>query len=474
MKTTKEDYLDVRYQQEWPSGRQMKQTRRQFLRRTVIGIMGMLPLGVAGTINSCANAGGTIAVAAGDFLNSIGVCSSVTGRGETLRETINALKYTGIRFIRCGLEDRVSVKDMIDLHNQTGAEIAYGLLSGGTDLARLVNEARQLASAGALLALEGNNEPNNWGVTHQGEAGGRNLSWLPVARLQRDLYKAVKSDPVLRNYPVWSISESGAQTDNVGLQFLTIPNGAGTLMPDGTVYADFANCHNYITHPAWQGLHDNQTWLSASPGSDCPVDGLYKNHGSTWRNRFAGYSESQLLTLPRVTSETGCSVGGDVTEEIQACLFMNLYLSQFKRGWSHTAIYLLRTRSNEPAHERYAFYKIDYTPKQAAHYLHNLTTILDDNGSGFSPGQVNYSIPGQPATVHDLLLQKSDGKFELVVWGERFAGGSDNVTVNLGATYATVKVYDPTIGTSPTQTLTNVSSIALTLSNHPVIIKIVP
>ena len=415
-----------------------------------------------------------MAVYANDFLSSIGVCSSITGRGETLAETINALKYTGIRFIRCGLEDRISAKDMIELHNQTGARIAYGLLSGGTDLARLLDEAGQLASAGALLAIEGNNEPNNWGITYQGQAGGRNLSWLPVARLQRDLYESVKSDSVLKDYPVWNISEAGAQTDNVGLQFLTIPRGAGCLMPDGTKYADFANCHNYITHPSWRGLHDNQTWLSASPGKDCPVDGLYGNHGSTWRNHFAGYSETRLSTLPRVTTETCYPVGEDVNEEIQARLFMNLYLSQFKRGWSHTSIYLLRTRSNETAHERYAIYKIDYTPKQAAHYLHNLTTILDDNVMASSQRRLGYAIAGRSDTVHDLLLQKSDGRFELVLWGERFTGGSDDVTINLDATYATVKVYDPTIGTSPAQTLTGVSRVTLSLSDHPVIIEVMP
>jgi hypothetical protein len=452
-------------------------TRREFVRHGLTAAA-VITAGYAAAplVNVSGNDGRVqphVAVCANDFLNSIGACSSITGRGETLNGTIDALNYTGIRFIRCGLEDRISVKDMIELHNQTGARIAYGLLSGGTNVARLLDESRQLASAGALLAIEGNNEPNNWGITYQGQKGGRNLSWLPVARLQSDLYEAVKSDPVLRDCPVWNITEGGAQTDNVGLQFLTIPKGAGCLMPDGTRYADFANCHNYITHPSWRGLHDNQTWHSASPGKDCPVDGLYGNYGSTWRNHFAGYTENQLLTLPRVTTETGYSVGDSVTEEIQARLFMNLYLSQFRRRWSHTAIYLLRTRSNEPAHERYAIYKIDYTPKQAAHYLHNLTTILDDNVSASSPGQVNYSIPGQPATVHDMLLQKSNGTFELVVWGERFAGGSDNVTINLGTTYAMVKVYDPTIGTSPTQTLTNVSSVALTLSDHPVIVEIV-
>lgn len=449
----------------------MRWTRRQFLRQT-IGTASLLSVGVGRTIGADTRTTGTPAVAVGDFLDSIGVCSSITGRGETLAGTIEALRYTGIRFIRCGLEDRISVNDMVELRKQTGARIAYGLLSGGTDLARLINESRQLASAGALLAMEGNNEPNNWGITYQGEAGGRDKSWLPIARLQRDLYQAVKSDPVLKDYPVWNISESGAQTDNVGLQFLTIPNDAGTLMPDGTQYADYANCHNYITHPSWPGLHDNQTWRSASPGRDCPVDGLYGNYGRTWRNHFAGYRESELLTLARVTTETGYPVGGQVTEEIQARLFMNLYLSQFKRRWSHTAIYLLRTRSNEPAHHTYAIYKMDYAPKQAAHYLHNLTSILADRGTVSAPGQLAYSIANQPATVHDLLLQKSNGTFELVLWGERFAGGADKVTVDLGARYATVKVYDPTTGTSPTQSLADVGSLALTLTDHPVIIEV--
>lgn len=49
----------------------------------------------------------------------------------------------------------------------------------------------------------------------------------------------MKRDPVLKKYPVWSISEGGAETDNVGLQYLTIPTGAGALIPDGAKYADY-------------------------------------------------------------------------------------------------------------------------------------------------------------------------------------------------------------------------------------------
>ncbi len=58
------------------------------------------------------------AISTSDFLNSMGVVSSITGRGETLSGTTDAINYTGIRWIRCGLEDRISTKDMIALHKK--------------------------------------------------------------------------------------------------------------------------------------------------------------------------------------------------------------------------------------------------------------------------------------------------------------------------------------------------------------------
>jgi hypothetical protein len=150
---------------------------------------------------------------------------------------------------------------------------------------------------------------------------------------------------------------------------------------------------------------------------------------------------------------------------------MTMYLDQFKRGWSYTAVYLLRDRVDEGGNQRFGFYKPDYTPRKAAVYLHNLTTILSDSGSVKEQGKLNYSIPGEPATVHDLLLQKSDGVFELVVWDERIKA-TDDVRVHLGSKHASVKVFDPTIGTAPSQVLTKVDEVPLTIRDNPVVIKI--
>ena len=218
-------------------------------------------------------------------------------------------------------------------------------------------------------------------------------------------------------------------------------------------------------------MADNKTWNAADPTSACKVDGLYGNYGLTWARRYRGYSEAELLTLPRVTTETGCKIEGDVTEDVHALNLLSMYLDQYKRGWSHTAVYLLRDRTDEGGNQRFGFYAPDYRPRKAALYLHNLTTILADAGTLARPGKLAYSIPQQPGTIHDVLLQHSDGTFQLVVWGERVKG-EDKVTVNLGGTHASVKVYDPTAGTEPVQTHSGIGSLTLALTDHPLVIAI--
>ena len=135
-------------------------------------------------------------------------------------------------------------------------------------------------------------------------------------------------------------------------------------MPEGTRYADFANVHNYIYHPSAPGLADNKTWNAADPTSVCKVDGLFGNYGPTWGKKFRGYEAEHLDAAARHT-ETGCTTGGPVTEEIQALNLLSLYLDQFKRGWSRTAVYLLRDRSDEGGNQTFGFFRRDYAPRNA-------------------------------------------------------------------------------------------------------------
>jgi hypothetical protein len=418
-----------------------------------------------------------VAVATNDFLDSIGVVTTFPDRGQPLDRTIEMIRFCGFRWVRAGIEGlsdkgSTTIQTFLDLHRETGVRLSWGLGSGGSDVKKLLETGKVLAKAGALLAFEGNNEPNNKGVVYQGEkGGGGEPSWMAVAKLQRDVYQAVKDDPMLTKYPVWSISETGAELDNVGLQFLKILPGSQTLMPDGTRYADYANVHNYIYHSHSLDPADNKTWDAADPTAASKVDGLFGNFGVTWARRFRGYTQAQLDTLPRVTTETGTNIEGPVTEPMHGLYLMNLYLAQFTRGYAHTSVYLLRDRTDEGGNQTFGFYQADYSPRKAAIYLHNLTTILMDRGTRADPGQLDFKIADQPKTVHDLLLQLSDGTFQLIVWDERLSG-QDRVRVDLGVTSETVRLYDPTIGVGPTQTLTAVDSLELTLSDHPIIIAI--
>ena len=129
----------------------------------------------------------------------------------------------------------------------------------------------------------------------------------------------------------------------VGQRRIAVPHNPRRRRHDaarGDKFADYVNVHNYIYHPNSPSLEDNKTWNAADPTSACKIDGLYGNHGVTWAKHFRGYSETELLTLPRVTTETGCAIDGAVTEEIQALNLLSMYLDQYKRGWRHTAVYM--------------------------------------------------------------------------------------------------------------------------------------
>ena len=412
-------------------------------------------------------------VAANDFLNTLGINSSLWTRSEKLDKVIECIKYCGFRWVRSGSMEDYSIEKYRRLYEETGAKVSYG---GAPP--KVIEEGKELASIGVLLAFDGPNEPNNWTVEFEGEIGGGSGTWLPVAKYQANLYESVKAEPELAKYPVFGVSEVGGMVDNVGLQYLTIPEGANTMMPDGTRFADYFNIHNYVTHPGWWGLHDNQTWVAASPYSDCRVDGLYGNQCVLWHKKWKGLSEQEVASLPRVTTETGTTINDeyDIDEEMQAKLLTNLYLAQYKRGWSYTAVYLLSDRTDEGGNQTFGFYKRgypDYKPRQAAHYMHNFTTILaDDAHASTQAGGISYYIQGNNNnTVHDLLLRKSNGRYFLIIWGENYKSAASEISIQLDKKYGTIKVYDITKGINATKIYTDTDVVPLSVKDYAFILE---
>lgn len=401
------------------------------------------------------------AVAAADFLSSLGVNTHID-QGYDATAYIAPLRYLGVRAVRDGSRH---ADHAIMLARATGVRFD---IQGGGDLAGELATARSLAQTHALLALEGPNEPNNFAITYQGKQGGRDHGWAPVAAFQADLYRAVKADPGLAPYPVFGVSETGAEPTDLGLQFRTTPADFHGAVPAETHFADFLNVHNYVSG-VHGGYGDNQAWQAADPTLDGRWDGLWGNCGVTWLRHFRGYDATALAAEPRVTTETGWdSVSDPGGEAAQAAVLSNTYLAQFKRGWRYTFIYELMDGEGGPGHQ--GLFE-GARPKMAATYIHNLTTILADSGSLAHPARLAFTVATRSKTVHDLLLQKSDGAFDLVLWDEKRAG-TDDVTVTFADTHDRIEVFDIARGTAPIETPQHVRQVTLELSNHAVILRI--
>src|SRR5215475_4480579 len=150
----------------------------------------------------------------GDLVNSIGI-NTHASQGYSVPNYITMLQYLGIKSARDGATSVGTPTPFLTINQATGVKFdMYGRL-----MPQMLTMARALAPAGALLAIEGPNEPNNFAVTYKGSLCGKGATtWLPCALYMRDLYHTVKTDPVLKSYPIFNISEVGAEIDNVGLQ----------------------------------------------------------------------------------------------------------------------------------------------------------------------------------------------------------------------------------------------------------------
>jgi hypothetical protein len=115
------------------------------------------------------------AVSADAFLNSLGVNTHVD-QGYDPKSYIGPLRYLGLREVRDG--DR-HVDGEVAIARATGVRF---VINGAGDLQGLIASATVLAKAGALLAVEGPNEPNNFPITYNGEkGGGAGQSWPPIS-----------------------------------------------------------------------------------------------------------------------------------------------------------------------------------------------------------------------------------------------------------------------------------------------------
>src|SRR3954468_4185306 len=398
-------------------------------------------------------------LSASGFISSIGV-NTHAGFGWTgynnLALMVDDLKYLGVTHLRDAMATNPAAQPVVEGLAAAGYKFDFIVSSalpgqGSAGLANYIVSLEKFAAShpGSISAIEGLNEANHQPFSYNGSS-----TLGAAAQYQSALYHAVKGDAALASIPVYNLSL--AYNDPQG--YSQLGNMSGSV--------DFVNAHAYVSTGATPNSSLAATLsavAAAAPGK--PV----------------------VITETGYTTQANTQYLG-VDETVQAKSILNTLVDAYKGGVSATYLYEMFDRDsstgNTNPEAKYGLFNSDGTPKLAATALHNLTTILADDGKGGQQAtdSLNYTLSNMPALGNSMLLGKSNGAYELVVWAEpklwndaadaEISNPTQTVTVNLGGMHHSVKVYDTLTGTSAIASYTDVSTITIPVSDHPLIIEI--
>ena len=398
-------------------------------------------------------------LSASGFINSIGV-NTHAGFGWTgynnLALMVEDLKYLGVTHLRDAMGTSPAAQPVVEGLAAAGYKFDFLVSSalpqtGTVGLQNYIASLEKFATsyAGSISAIEGLNEANHQPFSYNGSS-----SLTAAGQFQSALYQAVNANVALASIPVYNLSL--AYNDPQG--YSQLGNMSGSV--------DYANAHAYVSTsltPSSSIAATLSAVMTAAPGK--PV----------------------VITETGYTTQANTQYLG-VNETVQAKSILNTLVDAYKASVSATYLYELFDRdssaSNTNPEANFGLFNSDGTPKLAATAIHNLTTILADDGKGgLQPTDpLNYTLSNMPASGNSMVLGKSNGAYELVVWAEpklwndatdtEISNSAQTVTVNLGAVHHTVKVYDTLTGTTAIASYTDVSTITIPVSDHPLIIEI--
>ncbi len=384
-----------------------------------------------------------------DFINSVGI--NVNIYPSTSGSLVSQLDYLGLDQVRAEAPTSASAAGTFAAIGAAG--IRFDLITTCWELPitpSLLNTMFGYIDTVSpyVQSVEGPNEVQNDPDTYQGLAG--QAEWTA---LQTTLYQMVQNDPHLTN----------AQKSTDVLSFSNVPGGNFTSPLTAT---NAASVHAY-----------------GQPGI-LPYDVVNPTLGVTTiaPGKPIIVTESGQTTVPTAQGVSG---------QEQALYDTDLFLDDYVIGVSKTYLFNLQDFNSSPTDTDfsgwYGLYNSDGSIKPAGTAIHNLTTILaDPNASaGQTTGALAYTLTGLPDDGHQLLLEKSNGTFDLALWAENNglyntatrtlnAEPSSPVTLSFGGDVHDVSVFDPITGSSAIETLSAAGSLTLSLGADPLIVQISP
>lgn len=393
---------------------------------------------------------------ADSFVDSIGVNTHLFYQSSVYYQRYDdliepKLLKLGVRHIRDGGTTGVSA--YIDRLKKLAAKGIRSTLVFDPNLNKPQDAVPMIKQLGGNVveAVQGPNEPElNLGS-----------DWVSETRnYQQQLYQAIKGDGATSGIAVYgpAISEGPAH-DALGEICSSVD--AGTL---NEYYAGH--------HPEISG------W-----GSD--------GYGSTsWKVKL---SKRTCSSKPGIITETGydntmssSSPNRGIPEEISAKYLPRLFLQHFNAGIPRTFSYELINVYHNPDDwdKNFGLLRNDGSEKPAFAALQNLIGLLEDPGSSFTPGTLDYVLSGNTTNVSTTLLQKRDGKFYLILWHEvpsydpsakkKVSVSSQKVQLTLNTEIAKATIYQPTNSANWVKQESNPKTIDLDVPDHPLVIELEP
>ncbi|MDH2343430.1 RHS repeat protein [Bradyrhizobium sp. SSUT77] len=398
-------------------------------------------------------------LSASAFTSSIGVNTHLSyawGNYNNLALVEADLKYLGVTTLRDSVTNIPAAQPVLDGLANAGYKFDLGVSSsvpatGAAGLQQYIDalDAFQAAHPNSIIALEGLNEVNLQAFSYNGSS-----TIEAAAQFQQAFYSAIKADASLATIPVYNL----------------------TLAYDDP--ADFAKLGNLGASSDYANSH---AYVSTGTTPQAALAAALKLASSVSPNDPSVITETGYTTL-----STTPFLGAN--ESVQAKSILNTLMDAFKDGVGTTYLYELLDRNSSSSdtdpQSHFGLFYDDGTPKLAATAVHNLTTILNDDGagSGQPTSPLNYTLSNMPDSGNSMVLGKSNGAYDLVVWAEpkvwnpytntEISNPTQTVTVQLDGVHQSIKVYDPTGGTDPIATYTNASSFTIPVSDHPIIIEI--
>lgn len=303
-----------------------------------------------------------------------------------------------------------------------------------------------------VVAVEGPNEYDLSGDSN----------WVPTLRqYMKQLYELVKNDSKTRNLPVLGPSLTSEQAYNA----------IGNI----SNFVDYGVLHNYFSgrHPGTKG------WGPNGYGSIA--------YGINLAHQYAPGK-------PIITTETGYHNALNtkeghlaVPENISKKYIPRMFLEQFNRGIKRTFGYELVDLQNNPKKNisglNFGLLRNNGAVKPGFVSLKGLINLLKDpKGNKFTPGTLKYNLTGNTSNLHHTLLQKSNGKFYLVLWQET-AGFDVNskrvikvpakkVQLVLEQKFAQAKLYNLKNYVKPLKQYKNPQKIPLNVPDEPIVIEL--